>query len=389
MSPSGLCLLPAELRLCILKALPDTASLRSLILASSSFYRSYVDAASLVVPAVVRNEIPASVLPHAEATWAASRLPPRSVASLRAFLADYSPYRELRSLPLTLTEALEWSRLHDHVRHFADDFGHSVLSSHPSHGESEACLPYIRPLSDAEAARFSRAFYWVELYYNLVRQDRPRVVRETHLTSKEQQEGFFDKFAPWELEQMGCARDYLDRKLSVAVDDLLEDEVEWGEEMNWRNDDTRDIGTLWKEKVMAGGLALVRRLVRADTYDERAVLLKRAAPYDSDYLTDGLWDEFFGGFGRDHGLNPAAPPFADEDSGPYDSWRRELGGREDRAAARYYYEDTKATERECGYCLWDRWRLDAWGPTGMPWHPDEVRRRREGLSEARERRGEP
>lgn len=62
-SPSGLELVPAELKITLFCVLPDTESLKSLAFAVSSFYHILIDSQSLIVAAILSNGIYPEVLP--------------------------------------------------------------------------------------------------------------------------------------------------------------------------------------------------------------------------------------------------------------------------------------------------------------------------------------
>ena len=64
------------------------------------------------------------------------------------------------------------------------------------------------PLSSPELFRFCRAFYRVELYYTLFRDDR---------FADDVNRWFFWRQPAWENEQLGCICSYLDAKLDQGL----------------------------------------------------------------------------------------------------------------------------------------------------------------------------
>lgn len=64
--------LPGELRHAVLCFLPNAPSLNALVHASPSFHHFFVEARSVIVPAVLSNQILLNVIPQAVAIWQSS-----------------------------------------------------------------------------------------------------------------------------------------------------------------------------------------------------------------------------------------------------------------------------------------------------------------------------
>ncbi|KAM5467052.1 hypothetical protein MauCBS54593_005672 [Microsporum audouinii] len=129
------------------------------------------------------------------------------------FIDDY--FESLKKIPrpnLSLSEAVALEDYHQLVNNFARDFARKALSKHPITGVEEKC-PF-------------------ELYWKLFQgTEKPRGERHRQLTIplKDHSKLFFDRFAPWENEQVACIQDFLLRLIDELYNDVAAHDVEWGE----------------------------------------------------------------------------------------------------------------------------------------------------------------
>lgn len=369
---------PVELKLALFYVIPDIFTLNALIRTSSSFYRAFTDSQSLVVAAVLANEVHPDVISDAVALWNVTRIEPWSKPAIESFLKRYrdsepSPVRS----PWTLSEATKFSTIHRHVEFFTQDFCFSVLSMHPISGKPD---PEYEPPSSNELCRIQRILYRIELYCVLFRIREPQCKNKERLTLDEQQELFFTKFWPWENEQLACIHDYLLRGLSVGFNETAEHDIDWAE-LSIDPTDYMD-GNPWKQGYLSQGLGFLHRLVTAKTYDDRHAVLSPLKPSDSLFLQDGLRaqgvDDMHDAAVR--GLRDEAPDYdvpalsVNDDSGPIEAWCWANG------AETLYYEQDQADLREWGYCLWDKARLEAWGLFNKPWTAERAYEREQKIS---------
>ncbi|EEQ31278.1 conserved hypothetical protein [Microsporum canis CBS 113480] len=160
------------------------------------------------------------------------------------FIDDY--FESLKKIPrpnLSLSEAVALEDYNRLVNNFARDFARRALSKHPITRVEEKC-PW--PVTERESYRILRAFYRFELYWKLFQgTEKPRGERHRQLTIplKDHSKLFFDRFAPWENEQVACIQDFLLRlidereclkeriltTLSLVYNDVAAHDVEWGE----------------------------------------------------------------------------------------------------------------------------------------------------------------
>lgn len=111
--------LPADLKLAIFRVLPDTLSLRALVLTGSDMFKFFSYHASSICLAVLRNEIPSNILPEVIAAWSSSTINPRNKSQIRDFLEKYYANRVvLNRQSWTLSNALQVSKLHQRYRLF-------------------------------------------------------------------------------------------------------------------------------------------------------------------------------------------------------------------------------------------------------------------------------
>ena len=371
--------LPLDVKISVLEASRNISSLISLIQASSSFYGIFKEFSSRIVSAVLLNEIPAEIIKDVLFLQASSRLPV-SIAEVKKFINNYHPHPEAaatqisptESLPDTLAEALEVSKLYATVLYLAKDFCSWILSANPPLHSANDPFPIERlspddPPSYAEFTRIIRVFYWYELHCNLSRRSRPSSF-DMRVQDDLMQRLLFEKFYPWEIEQLGSIYDYLSRKLAPAFEDVMEHDVECSEY-------SADRRNCIKCRVLAEGLQYIHDL--RNFKDSNPLNPHKSKYHDvreglGKTLPRCLKDTADDGSGPDLTFNLAAPPLSNEDPGPYNAWRwaHEHYGN----VKRYCSDENKKDMREWGYCLWDQARLEKWGLFAAPFDDSRYNR---------------
>ena len=90
---------------------------------------------------------------------------------------------------------------------------------------------------------------------------------------------FFDRFAPYENEQLACVYDRLHHLVSGKMSEVAKRDIEWaatwsfGQGVHWINDYCSD----WsghKEAVISRGLRSIYKLSLANSYDQSYRLLR-------------------------------------------------------------------------------------------------------------------
>ena len=362
--------LSPELKYAIFTNLPDVTSAKSLALVSSSFYYTFLDAQSLILTRILQNEISTGLLQGAFAAYKASKIPLWTKQAIQDFLDEYFG----RSLLHTnqnwnLSEALRLSNVHSCVEFFAAQFASFALSKNPTTRGSNAA-PY-----SAEMARIKRNLYRFELYCNLFRKpssDRLRrdarncLIRPSPFGTQEQRDIFFDKFPPWENEQLGCIHDYLIEEITTPFTDVAKHDVDFGElSIPWV--ETFGRGELfYKEGYLLKGLDFIFQLSTARTYDERHRLLLSGQDCEGSFLSNAMspprvlpyqsvtLEEFF----EEKEAVFVKSPFGDDnESGPAKAWRwAHATTRQNRS----YFLEKHRPLRQRGYVMWDLRRLLEW-----------------------------
>ncbi|CAF9920038.1 MAG: hypothetical protein ALECFALPRED_001411 [Alectoria fallacina] len=368
--------LTPELKCAIFTNLPDVTSAKSLALASSSFYYTFLDAQALILTQVLQNEISTPLLHGAFAAYKASRIPVWSKQAIQDFLNEYFgdsvPHK---SQKWKLSEALHMSRIHSCVEFFTAEFASFALSKNPTARGSNAAPSFT------EIIRIKRILYRFELYCNLfrkpihdrmIRGQRNCLIQPSPFEKQEQRGIFFDRFSPWENEQLGCIHDYLIEEITVAFNDVAEHDVDWGElSIAWV--DTSGNGEdFYKEGFLLKGLDFIFQLSTARIYDDRHSLLELSQNSGGSYLFEALGPPRLLQYGgvpleeyneEEEKLYVRSPFDDDDDIGPAEAWRRVHAKS---TKGRFYYVEDHCLFRRRGYVMWDLSRLLGWNFLSLP-----------------------
>ena len=196
--------LPWELIQHILSLLPDAKSLHSASVSCRLFQSLFKNHEHSICSAVADNAIGSDCLHDVFATYSSSTIAPKYWTPSRAwqFFDQYlSPQgRPFAPTCLNLAMLENMDRLHACVVYFIDDFSRSaILQKNQEDNEGTSHV-----LTISERQRFVHAFYRFEIYCNIFG-DHIRAPVPTDMLGDQ----FFDRFAPWEMEQLACVHDYL------------------------------------------------------------------------------------------------------------------------------------------------------------------------------------
>ena len=368
--------LTPELKYAIFTNLPDVTSAKSLALVSSSFYYTFLDAQSLILTEILQNEISTDLLQGAFAAYKASKIPLWTKQAIRTLLDEYFGRTLLHTNQnWNLSEALHMSNIHNCVEFFAAEFASSALSKNPTTRGSNAAP------SAAEMARIKRTLYRFELYCNLFRQpsfDRMRrdarncLIRPGPFGTQEQQDFFFDKFSPWENEQLGCIHDYLIEEITIPFRDVAKHDVDFGElSIPWVETFGRS-ELFYKEGYLLKGLDYIFQLTTARTYDDRHRILLSGQDCEGSFLSNAMspprllpyqsvtLEEYF----DEKEAALAEIPFDDDnESGAAEAWR---WAHATTTRKRPYFLEDHRPLRQRGYVMWDLRRLLEWNLIEKP-----------------------
>ena len=383
-SPTASCMIPfrltslaPELKYAIFMFLPDVPSAKALALTSSSFFQTFLDAQDLILTQVLQNEMDTEVLRDYLTALSVSQVRVWSKDAILKIVDGYFGNSVSHtSHKWKLSEALAVSKMNEVVDFLASEFASSALFKNPTATGANATP------SSSEMRRIKLTLHRYELYCNLFRGpthnrmvrdklNRNRLIRPQPFYSHEQRKVFFDKFSPWENEQLGCIQDFLVQAITTPFRDVAKHDVEWGEDSVPYIDDDMGMGeNLYKKSYVARGLEYVHRLVTANTYGARYEILEERDPEPRgsrrlrNHLPDvlGLQVEDDGVLLKDYTEEMKTlhigPPFSnDSDCGPMEAW---LWANSNSSKGEFYFRKDHRPLRQRGYVMWDLQRLLDW-----------------------------
>lgn len=375
-SPLRLTSLASELKYAIFICL-DVPSAKALALTSSSFFQTFLDSQQLILTQVLQNEMDTEVLRDYLTALSASQIQVWSKGAILKILDDYfGDSISHRSHDWRLSEALAISNLNESVDFLATEFASSALFRNPTiRGANNTPTP-------SEMRRIKLTLHRYELYCNLFRHpthdrmvrdklNRNRLIRPPQFGTHEQRKVFFEKFSPWENEQLGCIYDFLIQEITTPFRDVAKHDVEWGERSVRYIDDATGMGeNIYKHSYVARGLEYVHRLITANTYGARYDILEEPDPERneraklrnrlSDVLGLQLEDDRvpLKDYTEEMKTLHISPPFLnDSDHGPTEAWR---WAHSKSSKSQFYFRKDHRPLRQRGYVMWDLQRLLDW-----------------------------
>jgi hypothetical protein len=142
---------------------------------------------------------------------------------LLKYHASRSSQYRLRILPTSTSDKL--SNLCNIVNYFVTDFAHLKLRKLKQYAtisgtrEDKALELDNICISRAEKSRIARAFLRLEYYVYIF---RARFHEQNSLSAPQRRDVFFQRYPPWEIEEIVCVRDYLFSKLEGVIEELEE-----------------------------------------------------------------------------------------------------------------------------------------------------------------------
>ena len=192
--------LPMETRQAILCELPDVRSLRSAALSCPPLYQAFISAEHILTSKVLLRQLPQDVLPEAVAALHSASISPWPRAETQDFVSKHFFTRKHVQWKWNMKEALAMISLYNHIKFFATGFASEALARTP--------ISTPAPASRRELARIERALYRFQVYCNLF----PGLKRPL-FDAAFQKALYFNKFSPWENEQLAAVHDYLHRSI--------------------------------------------------------------------------------------------------------------------------------------------------------------------------------
>ncbi|KDN60283.1 hypothetical protein CSUB01_09768 [Colletotrichum sublineola] len=287
---------------------------------------------------IVRRHVTPALIPYAFAAVEAHRLPrPREGADVQLLLNtlhDEPAQLTARfpSMPRALLQRM--ARTHDVIYGFAYKF--ATEAWHRFHGDEEGSTFTSVTLSPTEYFRFCRAFYRVELFYNLF--SEKVLIVDRQIQSSGVKEGinpwFFSKHTPWENEQLGCVHDFLEAELAKASFEVVAHDVNFalGESLAKRKHSALLLAVVRMTRKLSQGINFLHRLICEISWDKKRELLKLSFDTGDVNLPLALFealedrDDIANVWYEDdveeklHLVMPEHKNEEDVDRGPYEAW---------------------------------------------------------------------
>ncbi|KAI9734662.1 MAG: hypothetical protein M1834_002263 [Cirrosporium novae-zelandiae] len=375
--------IPTELKWEVLTQVPDLLSLRSLVHASPSYHQAYYQKPESILFTVLSRDIE-PVLCDAFMANQCSKLRCEGMdrsGRIQAKKEFIEHYKQNHDQPMKLPEKLELqgtvelAYLHIIIHDLVDDFCRSTFEVYTlSYGRD---IEYVPP-SPTEKRRIFRAFYRFQIYCNLFSMSGVRSPDTKEFTIPDIQEDFdgadkpwmfFSIFQPWEVEELGCIRDFIYKRYTekfqeVEADVAMMNESDddgisvWSSEhFNFSSDgiNVKD----YKEHFMELGLPFLHQVLTT-SYEKRKVLIADNLWPNHFFISEPLTEPPY------HSLNVTEIYEAHENKGdilfdgdqqgPNQAWVWYVGGK----VTPYYYDYSGEVPRCWGYVIWDKSRLENW-----------------------------
>ncbi|KAI1411435.1 hypothetical protein F5Y13DRAFT_58077 [Hypoxylon sp. FL1857] len=389
--------LPAELIWAILSKLDCLKTLHRAVLSCRLLWRSFSKDSSRVATSVILNYLDSyDVRPEALAALQASSMPELTPSSMQEFYTSHLSKRHAdRGAFLTFAQVAAVARLHSAVSRLADEFPQTYIPKLPT-PTGDLCAFEPLELSPSEKGRVIRALYALEIFFNLFRK-----TSMSHVEEPEAMNEFLVSFAPWEIEQIVCAQEFLFLHVSPAFKNPTTHNVPG------RRFENRPALWSFYAEVQTRfflGLVALESIARAGTYNQqddplyhgrtppiRRSLLSRALQHlDFEKALGDHEKDSVSSFenAQDYSTKVKPPFFDDPDEGPFTVWKE--AHRLNQLRDSVYQRDHELQGR--AYVMWSGHRLDSLGALHNPRQILTVPRKahgERGVSSWRERSRRP
>ncbi|KAG8528256.1 uncharacterized protein KY384_007173 [Bacidia gigantensis] len=359
--------LPVELKVLISRQFDDASDVRSLALTNRATYLAFIGSESHIVKATFQNQTNPDVLHDVLAVALTMQTKKWSRDVRLEILRKYFSGNPLiHTTKWTLSNFFSIQRLRKQIQFFVLDFALSALSEDPS-TRDEDILP--KEPTMWESIRLERTFWRFELYCNLF---GFRGLRDGDLPERlnvnERSVMFFNKFAAYENEQLGCVRDYLIERISEPFNDVASHNIEYSDVKIGYTNDYAVPDNWFKEGVLTWGLEKIHDFICTETYDERFEHLTEYPPCDSHFLYTGLIHA--NNQSSKEALELQQPFSPDPDIGPRAAWAWANCSFSNNS----YFLKSNWYFRQRAYVMWDSVRLTEWKLLLKPRHeaPDAI-----------------
>ncbi|KAK3708809.1 hypothetical protein LTR37_011330 [Vermiconidia calcicola] len=372
--------LPPEVLLRVMEEIDDVFTLRALALSCHSVRNIIFKHERTLCRRVLKNLVAGLGAKDVAVAWEArqqlSAMPARtgwSAPAQEQFLERHHAITDEQSVAdMTMCKALSIARLYDAMRYFACDCAEGGLRNwyerHPSHLSQEPGA------SELEIIRIQRALCRFELYSCLFTGLDSQSSDYGEQYDERERSVFWDRFAPWENEQVTCVYDYFYRRLTDMLEELATLDADWAVHLSILGGVNDNVVQLW----LARGLSGLHSFFTA-TIDSRRIYLTNSPPksnFKPTFLSDGLRiatnpsiDTPLSDMTPDEQGKVIKPASKDDgDSGPERilRWAHQTESPADAPDQGFVLSERQMGLRECGYVFWDCARIDRWGLLQRP-----------------------
>ena len=365
--------LPTEVKIQLFTCLSDLSAIKNLSQTSIAFNKAFMSSKDCIVREVVKSLLDPELLQEVTAVAKSLHMKPWSRDAISRILDDCFPSRPtLAAINWDFSTSVTIFKLQSVVRSLSTDFASVALSKECLTNRNGNSGP---PPTKSELRRFERNFWKFELYCTFFRSREPygTFPTEDRVEPEEQITIFFDRFAPFENEQLGCIHDFLWDQISPGFNDIAAHDINWAAEWEVYWVDDYYLGQAgWKEHLLSRGLVIIDKLRNAQTYLERFSLVQddSSCPlFDNDFLVQGLSI----GEERDrilvtaqdlHDMSLEQAEIAvkksscsELDEGPFEAWR---WAYDENWLSFCYFTSANWIFRQRAFVMWDKFRLDHW-----------------------------
>jgi hypothetical protein len=223
--------LPTELKISILKAVPDISTLCTLFNASPLYYQAYMSQRRLILSSILSN-LPPSIATESLAVLQISRIPSGTESkckeAVEKFATQYKQQQQVMIaqtlINLDLEDVVAMATLHLLIERMTQRFCDSRCALNPITCEAE---PTYERLSASETIRIQRAFYRLELFSRTFQFDWRHWPLLYLLHGDPRTYPLFSNYTPWEKEEIGCVVEFMSDMYEVITDQCADTILEF------------------------------------------------------------------------------------------------------------------------------------------------------------------
>ena len=297
--------LPIELLAQILSGLDGIGTLKCAVTSVPTLLAAYHEYTSQILTSVLAAEIGSDLLQDAlmielldrQVKWTRYG-PPMATWEVRNLLENWNTFSDVK---WDSSLALAASKRHRYIHKLTCRLGNSSLERMSTISERP-----MGPPSPAEELRLHRALYRFEMYWILLLSDD---AQKRHVGSDLEAWApvFFQRFAPWENEELGCVLDFLYQILlpgmllcfavltgsttdyRIAFNDLAFHDILWGA---YGVEYAENMNNTYVRRLITRGLEGILAITEAEDYESRLRELGSVPPDGNFFVLKDAWENY-------------------------------------------------------------------------------------------------